>query len=134
MAVFYGVPAGKTLAVAGPADVTIKGGETPIIVDDITEFADAAPTLSAIDPTSAESGTADILLTLTGDKFDQNSVIIFGEHDEPTTLTTEGTLTTMVKPSLFAPATVPVSVRNGPVHSDSIDFTFSEPAAGEAAA
>lgn len=127
MAVFYGVPSGKTLIVAGPADVSIKGGEMPMIVDDVSEYQDAAPTLTSIDPTEVEAGSADITLTLSGDKFDGNSVIIFGAHDEPTTLTPDGTLTTIVKPSLFAPATVPVSVRNGPAHSDSIDFTFTDP-------
>ena len=28
-----------------------------------------------------------------------------------------------------APATVPVSVRNGPLHSAAVDFTFAEPPA-----
>jgi IPT/TIG domain len=125
MAVFYGVPAGKTLAVAGPADVTIRGGETPLIVDNIAEAQDAAPTLTSIEPTTAASGDPDLVLTVTGDKFDNNSVIIFGENDEPTTLQPDGTLTTGVKPSLFAAATVPVSVRNGPAHSNEIDFTFT---------
>jgi IPT/TIG domain-containing protein len=129
MAVFYGVPAGKTLAVAGPADVTIKGGETPVIVDSLEEFTAAAPAVSSIEPTTAETGAADLTLTVTGDKFDQNSVIIFGEFDERTTLTPEGTLTTIVKPGLFAASTVPVHVRNGPSHSNSVDFTFTEPAA-----
>jgi IPT/TIG domain len=129
MAVFYGVPAGKTLMVAGPADVTIKGGEMPLIVDTIEEAQAARPTISALDPSSAESGAADLVLTVSGDKFDGNSVIVFGQYDEPTTLTPDGTLTTGVKPSLFAPATVPVKVRNGPAHSDSLDFTFTEPAA-----
>lgn len=40
-------------------------------------------------------------------------------------------MTTIVKPSLFAAATVPVKVRNGPGYSDPIAFSFTAPAARE---
>jgi hypothetical protein len=133
MGVHYEVPAGKTMMIAGPANVNVSGGEVPLIVDTIDEAQQAAPTITALDPTSVESGAVDIVLTVSGENFNENSVIIFGIHDEPTTLTPDGTLTTGVKPVLFAPATVPVSVRNGPAHSQSLDFTFTEPAGDPAA-
>jgi hypothetical protein len=53
---------------------------------------------------------------------------MFGSEDEPTTMVSDTELTTIVKPSLFAPATVPVTVRTGRFTSDPVDFTFTEPA------
>jgi IPT/TIG domain-containing protein len=127
MAVFYGVPKGKFFVIAGPADVTVRGGEHPMIVDDLADFTDNAPAITALEPNTAESGSEDVVMAVTGTGFTDKSVIVFGSNDEPTTLTAEGTLTTGVKPSLFAPAAVPVTVRNGPARSGSLDFTFTEP-------
>jgi len=129
MAVHYEVPAGKTFAIAGPANVTVKGGENPVVVDNLAEAQAAAPVLSSIEPSSAESGAENFRIALTGENFTEQSVIIFGTMDEPTTLEQDGTLTTGVTPSLFAPAVVPISVRNGPLHSNVVDFTFTEPGA-----
>jgi hypothetical protein len=126
MAIHYEVPAGKTFAIAGPANVTVKGGEMPVIVDTLAEAQESAPSLTSIEPSTAESGAEDLTLVVTGENFTAQSVIIFGTMDEPTTLQADGTLTTGVKPSLFAPAVVPVSVRNGPLHSGPLDFTFTE--------
>jgi hypothetical protein len=127
MSVFYGVPSGKTFVISGPADVTVKGGEYPMVVDDLAEFSANAPSITSLDPATAESGAADLTLTVNGDNFNGDSVIVFGDFDEPTTLMADGSLTTGLKPSLFAPATVPVRVRNGPARSPVSDFTFTEP-------
>jgi hypothetical protein len=128
MAVFYGVPVGKTFIISGPADVTVKGGEHPMIVDDAGEFQQAAPAISALDPATVESGSADIVLKITGTNFTASSVIVFADYDEPTTFNeADGTLSTGVKPSLFAPATVQVAVRNGPARSNALDFEFTDP-------
>lgn len=130
MAVFYGVPSGKKLVIAGPADVTVRGGEMPIMVDDLAEAQEQAPSISALDPATVESGAADLVLKITGEGFTGQTVIVFGTLDEPTTLNDDGTVSTGVKPSLFAPAAVPVKVRNGPLPSNSMDFTFTDPGAG----
>lgn len=127
MAVHYEVPAGQTLAVAGPANVTIKGGEMPVISGSMAEVDAIKPVVTSLTPDSAESGSPDLTLVIAGTNFTPQSVIVFGTLDEPTTLTPAGELTTGVKPSLFAPAAVPVSVRNGPLRSDPLDFTFTEP-------
>jgi hypothetical protein len=133
MAVFYGVPAGKTFIIAGPADVTVKGGEYPMIVDDVAEYAAAAPTVATLTPSSAEIGAEDFTLVVSGEGFTADSVIVFNIHDEPTTFNADGTLSTGVKPSLWgSPVTVPVSVRNGPAHSQSLDFSFTDPATSAA--
>ena len=133
MAVNYEVRPGETMVISGPANVAVKGGEMPMLVDDAAEFAAAAPTLSALDPDSAESGSGDIVLTVSGDGFAATATIVFGDHDEPTTHNADGTLSTGVKPSLFAPAVVPVAVRNGPARSKPLDFTFTDPGAGTTA-
>jgi hypothetical protein len=132
MGVHYEVPVGQTLVISGPANVTVKGGEMPMVVDDASAIASAAPAITALEPPSVESGAADIVLVVSGTGFDASSTIVFGDQDEPTTLNEDGTLSTGVKPGMFAPATVPVVVRNGPARSAPVDFTFVDPArAGE---
>ena len=61
---------------------------------------------------------------LSGTGFYQQSVIVFAGHDEPTTLT-DGKLSTGVNMDVWqGPDTVKVSVRNGPIPSNEVDFTF----------
>lgn len=129
MAVHYEVPVGQTLVISGPANVSVKGGETPMVVEAASEITDAAPTVTALDPATAESGAADLTLKITGTGFSSSSIIVFADHDEPTTFAEDGTLSTGVRPSLFAPAVVPVAVRNGPARSGALDFTFTDPGA-----
>jgi hypothetical protein len=92
----------------------------------------APPTLGSLSPNSVESGAPDLTLSCTGTDFTGGSIIMFGSEDEPTTMVSDTELTTIVKPSLFAPATVPVTVRTGRFTTDPVDFTFTEPAAKEA--
>jgi hypothetical protein len=92
------------------------------------EFADP-PTLTSISPDTAVSGENDFTLVCTGTNFVPGTVIRFGPtHDEDTTFVSETEVTTIVKPSLFAPAVVPVAVHSGEAWSDWVDFTFTEPA------
>lgn len=127
MAVHYHVPDKETLLIRGPANVTVKGGQVPVIGtgEDLTN---AMPTITSLDPAEAESGSADVTMTVNGTNFNDGTTIVFGQHDEPTTFVSDTQVSTGVKPSLFAPATVPVKVRNGPATSESLDFTFTEPA------
>ena len=90
------------------------------------------PTLASLSPDTAVSGDPDLTLSCTGTGFTGRTVIKFGDHDEPTTLVSDTEVTTGVKPSLFAPAVVPVLVHNGPISTDPLDFTFTEPAVEEA--
>jgi hypothetical protein len=85
------------------------------------------PVLSSLSPDTAVSGDPDFVLSCAGTGFRSGSVIIFGNENEPTTFVSDTEVTTTVKPSLFAPAVVPVKVRTGPLDSDSVDFTFTEP-------
>ena len=87
------------------------------------------PVISSLDPDEAASGDPDFTLVVSGDNFFSGSVLVFGENDEPTTFDeAAGTVSTIVKPSLFQPAVVPVKVRNATLVSDPSDFTFTAPA------
>jgi len=95
-------------------------------------LAQGKPTISGLEPAEAVSGDPDFTLVVSGTNFFAGSVIVFGTQDEPTTFDEEaGTLSTGVKPSLFAPATVPVKIRNGPLVSDPSDFVFTGPVADD---
>lgn len=82
--------------------------------------------LDSLDPAEAVSGSPDFTLYLSGTDIPPGSVIVFAGHDEPTTLEDDGTLSTGVKPSLFAPATVQVQVRFGQYLSNALEFSFTD--------
>jgi len=83
--------------------------------------------LTSLSPNTAVSGSADVVMSCIGTGFTPNTVIKFGDYDEPTTFVSPTEVTTGVKPSLFQPAAVPVSVREATVSSESLDFTFTAP-------
>jgi hypothetical protein len=91
----------------------------------------APPTLDSLSPDTAVSGDPDFVLSCTGTGFDATTVIKFGDFDEPTTLVSDTEVTTIVKPSLFVPGTVPVQTHEGPIFSDPLDFTFTAPVGAE---
>ena len=65
----------------------------------------------------------DVVLSI-GSGFTWETTIKFGDYDEPTTLVSPTEVTTIVKPSIFAPAVVPVSCVMAWT-SDPLDFTFT---------
>jgi hypothetical protein len=85
------------------------------------------PVLLSLSPNHATSGDPDLVLHCRGANFGSDAVIIFGVEDEPTTLVSSTEVTTGVKPSLFEPAVVPVTIRSGGKVSAAVDFTFTEP-------
>jgi hypothetical protein len=92
------------------------------------------PAIDALTPGACLIGDADFTLYVSGTGLYQGSVINFAGHDEPTTLNEDGTLSTGVKPALWVnPVTVQVYVRNGPVLSNELPFTFSDTALASAA-
>jgi hypothetical protein len=112
------------------AAVLNKEGLSDNSVADVAEqYAEEkpAPVIDSLDPASATIGSdaADFTLKITGSNFDESSIIYFANHDEPTTLNEDGTLSTGVKPSLWqSPATVQCQVKNGNVLSNAVDFEF----------
>jgi hypothetical protein len=113
-------------------DLTLKSIPAGSTFELETDNPPPPPALTSLSPDTAVSGDPDLTLICTGTGFTDTSVIMFGTEDEPTTYVSDTELTTVVKPSLFAPATVPVTVRTDGVPTDPVDFTFTEPAAKEA--
>jgi len=86
----------------------------------------SAPVLTALVPDTVAVGDPDFTISVQGEKFDVNTVIWWNDHEEPTTFVSENEVTTLVRPdTIGGPAVLPVSVRNGAVFSDSLDFTFT---------
>jgi hypothetical protein len=91
-----------------------------------------APVITSLSPDSCAIGDPDFTLDVVGTGFSADSVIHFAGHDEPTVFNEPDTLSTGVKPSLWAkPVTVQCSVRNGLVVSNPVDFVFTEAATEE---
>ena len=91
------------------------------------------PTISALDPDTCAIGDQDFDLHVTGENFTGASIIYFAGHDEPTTLNEDGTVSTGVNMAMWhGPDTVNVYVRNGTLHSNALEFTFTEAAEGGA--
>lgn len=83
--------------------------------------------LTSLSPNTAVSGSADLVMSCIGTGFTKETVIKFGDYDEPTTFVSATEVTTGVKPSLFAPAAVPVLVHTATETSEPINFTFTAP-------
>jgi hypothetical protein len=84
------------------------------------------PVITALEPDTCVIGSADFTIRVSGENFGDQSVINFAGFDEPSTLNADGTLSTGVKPSLWAnPATVLVKVRNGQQYSNEMSFVFA---------
>lgn len=88
-----------------------------------------SPILTSLSPDTAVSGGSDFELSCIGTGFTDGTIIRFGpDYDEPTNIHVSGSeVKTIVKPSLFAPAVVPVCVHTGHLWSNWVDFTFTEP-------
>ena len=87
-----------------------------------------APTLTSLDPNTAELNAPDITMHCHGSGFTAESVIVFAGQDEPIVFISENEITTGITLSLpWGAVTVPVSVRNadGQQTAD-LDFTFTE--------
>jgi hypothetical protein len=90
------------------------------------EAPDQEPVIESLEPAFVSIGSPDFDLVVHGDNFTEQSVINFAGHDEPTTFA-DGTVTTVVKPSLWqAPDIVQVIIKNGTVSSGPVDFEFTD--------
>lgn len=89
-----------------------------------------APVISSLEPPNVAVGADDFTLTVHGQGFTEHSVIFFAGHDEPTTLSDDGSMvSTGVKPSLWqTPCKVQVYVHNGTANSAPLEFEFTAPA------
>lgn len=89
-----------------------------------------APVISSLEPPNVAVGANDFTLTVHGQGFTEHSVIFFAGHDEPTTLSEDGSMvSTGVKPSLWqTPCKIQVYVHNGTANSAPLEFEFTAPA------
>jgi hypothetical protein len=76
--------------------ITLFNGATASNVKYFTVTAIPAPTLSAIDPTTAVAGSGDFTVTATGANYYENCVIMSVGIEKATTYVNETTLTTVV--------------------------------------
>ena len=108
---------------------------TPASVNEppvLPEWASEAPVVESIDPAETTIGDPSFDVVLSGSGFYEQSVIVFAGQDEPTTLI-DGKLSTGVNMDVWqGPDTVKVSVRNGPIPSNEVDFTFLAAAEADA--
>jgi hypothetical protein len=109
---------------SAPLDPSLNPRQNAAAAEEIRTSLDQLR-LASLSPNTVVSGSPDFVLSCIGTGFTPNTVMKFGDYDEPTTFVSETEVTTIVKPSLFAPAAVPVLVRNGDVLSEPLDFTFT---------
>jgi hypothetical protein len=87
----------------------------------------APPALTSLSPDTAVSGDPDLTLSCIGTGFDADTVIEFGGYDAATTFVSDTEVTTEIRPAMFVASVIPVRVHEGPIYTDPIDFTFTEP-------
>lgn len=93
----------------------------------LPDWAKDEPVVSGLEPTECTLGDPDFTIYVSGTGFYPQSVIVFAGHDEPT-IFEDGKLSTGVNMSVWqGPDTVQVSVRNGPIMSNAMNFTFNAP-------
>lgn len=89
-------------------------------------------TVTAVNPTSADIGTDDLGLVVTGTEFQPSAVILFGGVEYPTTFVSSTQLVTIIEPSEeTAPRTVEIQVKLGsdiqPPSPSPVTFDFTAP-------
>jgi hypothetical protein len=99
----------------------------------LPEWATEAPVITGLEPTECTLGDPDFRIYVSGTGFYEQSTLVFAGQDEPTTFE-DGKLSTGVNMAVWqGPDTVQVGVRNGPIESNTMPFTFNaaEPVADE---
>jgi hypothetical protein len=85
-----------------------------------------APTVTELNPATAVSGDPPFTLSVIGTNFSSDCNIVFGNSVEVGVCVSDTELTTKVIPAIFAPAVVPVYVKdNFGQESAPLDFTFT---------
>jgi hypothetical protein len=112
----------RTLTPASP-------NEPPALPDWATE----APVVTSLEPTECTLGDPDFRIYVSGTGFYEQSTLVFAGQDEPTTFE-DGKLSTGVNMAVWqGPDTVQVGVRNGPIESNTLPFTFNAAPEADAA-
>jgi hypothetical protein len=99
----------------------------PPTAENIPDDAIPEPVITGLSPDNCTIGDDSFTLYVSGSKFWTNSIIVFADHDEPTTIVDDNTLSTIVNMDVWlGPDTVGVAVRNGEKLSNELNFTFME--------
>jgi hypothetical protein len=86
----------------------------------------APPTVTSLNPATCVSGDPPLILHVIGTGFSSNCNIVFGNSVEVGVLVSPTEMTTKVVPAIFAPAIVPVYVKdNFGQESAPVEFTFT---------
>ena len=111
-------PAGSRVVALTPQSIN-----EPLTLDGMPEL--PAPVIASINPSEATIGDASFTLYVTGEHFRSGTTIVFAGKDEPTTLNEDGTVSTLVDMNYWhGPDVLKVSVYNGALASNEVDFTF----------
>jgi hypothetical protein len=90
----------------------------------LPEWATEPPVVTGLEPTECTLGDPDFRIYVSGTGFYEQSTLVFAGQDEPTTFE-DGKLSTGVNMAVWhGPDTVQVGVRNGPIESNTMPFTF----------
>jgi hypothetical protein len=94
----------------------------------------APPTVTSLDPATCVSGDPPFTLSVIGTGFSSNCNIVFANSVEVGVFVSPTEMTTKVVPAIFAPAIVPVYVKdNFGQESAPVDFTFTATKESDAA-
>lgn len=129
-----GVPhnEGETYAVTDRATADTLRAIGFVSIDGWTDEGIAAPTITSLSPATVALGAPNFDVHVLGENFAPDSVIVFNGHDEPTTINSDGDVSTGVDMAVWlAPASVPVQVRAGGNLSNVAPFTFTAARAGD---
>lgn len=111
---------------------------TPVSINEPPKLPEGeipAPVITALTPDSATIGEPSFRLYISGSNLFSGSVIVFAGQDEPTTLESDGTVSTGINMDFWHGADVlKVSVKNADKMSNELDFTFNAEAARRAPA
>lgn len=83
------------------------------------------PTLTSLAPNTILHGVANAVVTLTGTKFNAKSVIYYNGAALTTTFTNSTTISATFPHSTAAVGVKPITVRNGPMNSNAVNFTYT---------
>jgi len=118
------------IAVVADADRVLAGPAVDphrvlgVRVDDVVARPGEHAVEAVPEPTECTLGDPDFRIYVSGTGFYEQSTLVFAGQDEPTTFE-DGKLSTGVNMAVWqGPDTVQVGVRNGPIESNTMPFTF----------
>jgi len=117
----------RTIGSINEPEGSRKTSLTPQSVNEpatLPDWATEAPVVTGLEPTECTLGDPDFRIYVSGTGFYEQSTLVFAGQDEPTTFE-DGKLSTGVNMAVWhGPDTVQVGVRNGPIESNTMPFTF----------